>query len=251
MIKDIKESLKQLDFKPNEIKAYIALTQLGESSAAKVAKKADLPRTTVISILNKLAEESYITTHKYRGVFYYWIESPNVISNVLEYKVEIAKKLNKSLTELYRSEAQFPFAQVYDSKTSIRKFIEKTIANLKKGSTIFTIDSPNEGNYQKIYSDNIGNTITKMKKKKEIKTQTLVPYKSFADIEDYKIKNQDIIIREMPQAIDFKASFWIIDNMIVHFSGNPPFVVAIKHEDIVFGLKNIYDYLWQISEIKT
>lgn len=250
MIKEIKENLKQLGFKANEIKIYIALTQLGESSAAKIAKKADLPRTTAISVLNKLAEEGYLTTHKYRGTIYYWIESPKTIGNMLEHKIEVANKLNESLTSLYRSEAHFPFAKVYDSKTSIRKFIEKTLASTKNGSIIYTIDSPDEGNYRKVFSDSINNTIIKIKNKKNITTHTLVPYGSFKGIETRKLKNQNIVLREMPEKIKFETSFWIIDDLIVHFSGNPPFIVAIKHESIVPSMKSIYDYLWSESTEK-
>ena len=59
----IKENLKELGFNSNEVKVYIALTQLGEGTAALVAKKADLPRTTVISLLERLGSQNYITTH--------------------------------------------------------------------------------------------------------------------------------------------------------------------------------------------
>ena len=91
MSKEIKNNLKELGFKDNEITVYIALTQLGESTAAKIAKKSDLPRTTAISILENLKKENYITAHKYRGSTYYWIESPKILVNILENKINIAK----------------------------------------------------------------------------------------------------------------------------------------------------------------
>ncbi len=250
MVKKIKDSLLELGFKDSEIKIYIALTQLGEAAASAVAKKADLPRTTAISILNKLAAEGYITTNKYRGIIYYWIESPKVITDILENKIGVAKNLDSLLSGLYRTEAHFPSARVYDTKSGIRKFIEKTLSGLRKKTLIYTIDTPSGGNYAKIYSGDVENMFLKIKKERQIITHTLVPFGSFDAISGDKMKNQDIRIREMPEGIAFEASFWIIDDLIVHFSGHPPFVSAIRHGAIVKSMKNIYDFLWSISDFR-
>ena len=75
----IKNHLKELGFSGNETRVYIALTCFGESTAATIAKKAALKRTTSISILEKMAREHYVSQHTHRGTNYYWIESPSVL----------------------------------------------------------------------------------------------------------------------------------------------------------------------------
>lgn len=244
MINEIKKSLTELGFNNNEIKVYIALTQLGEAPASKIAKKADLPRTTVISILNKLSVDGYLTMHSFRGTSYYWIESPRAIVDKFETKIKIARDLNSLLVNLYRSENHFPGAKIFDTKTSIRNFIEITISSLPKKSVIYTIDTPAEGNYRKIFSDRIGDSILNKKKTKDIQTKTLVPAGSLKNIDPQKITQQNIEIKELPANLDFRASLWLIDNLLVLFSGNPPFVVAIKHPLLVSSFKSIYSYLW-------
>jgi sugar-specific transcriptional regulator TrmB len=248
MIKEIKSNLKELDFSPNEIKVYIALTQLGESTAAQIAKKADLPRTTAISILDKLKNGNLLTTHKYRGVTYYWIESPRILKESLVNKMEVAGRLDSLLKDLYRTEARFPTVESYDTKSNIRKFIEKIIFKVEKKGIIYTIDTPHEGNYAKVYSENIENMMLELKKKKEIVTYTLVPHGSYKNIPKLKLQKQNIIIKELPLEINFNGSLWILNDLIVHFSGNPPFVVAIKHALIYQGIRSIYNYLWNISK---
>lgn len=247
MLEKVKHNLSELGLKNNEINVYIALTQLGEATAAQVAKKTDLPRTTTISILNRLYEENYLTTHTFRGTVYYWIESPRTISGLLENKLNLANELNDLLTKLYRTEAHFPFAKVYDTKTGIRKYIELMLNSLEKKSTIYTIDTPEVGNYRKIYSEGTSQSLVEIKNKRQIMTNTLVPWSSYKKIDDYKISRQKIHIKEMPREINFSSSFWLIKDMLVHFSGNPPFIVAIKHEAIVKSMRGIYDYLWAVS----
>ena len=55
----ITRQLKELGFNDNEANVYVALTRLGEANATNIAKKSDLPRTTVISILQKLEKEKW------------------------------------------------------------------------------------------------------------------------------------------------------------------------------------------------
>lgn len=250
MKKEIKKQLAELGFNSNEVNVYLALTELGEAKASAIAKQADLPRTTVISILDKLKNDNYLTAHKYRGATYYWVESPKTIKESLLYKVDIAADLENTLNDLYRSESHFPFGQVYDTKTSIKKFIEKIISGLNKKDLLYTIDAPLEGNYAKIFSEDFNKIFLKQKKTKEVLTHTLVPYGSFAKIDPIKIKSQNIIIRELPADIKFSASLWFIKDYMVHFSGKPPFVTMIKHATIVSSMKSVYAFLWKSAEPK-
>lgn len=250
MLKQIKNTLKELGFNSNETSVYISLTQLGEATASQVAKKADLPRTTVISLLARLCQDGYLTEHRHRGKTYYWIESPKTIGAVLEQKVAMARELNELLNGLYRSAGRFPSVRVCDTKSGIKRFIENFLANLEKKSLLCTIDSPLAKNYAKIYFEEMEKAVMAQKNKRGIITRSLIPYGSFKNIEEYKIKNQVIEIRELPETIELEASLWITKDTLVHFSGNPIFLISLKHEAVVKSIKSVYDFLWNISAPK-
>ncbi len=247
MLKNLKGYLKELGFNKNETAVYLSLAKLGEAKASRVAKIAELPRTTVISILNKFVEDNYATSHVYKGVTAYWIESPQVLLDILSNKMAVAEKLKEVLPSIYHADGRFPTAKVFDTKKGIRNFFEKVISDLERGAIIYTIDTPSEGNYSKIFSDDFEKIILSLKSKKGILTKTLVPAGLFSGIAKEKISKQNIIIKEMPVSLKFKAAIWIIGDQIISFSGSQPFLVAIKHESIVFGIKGIYDFLWSIS----
>ena len=78
-------------------------------------------------------------------------------------------------------------------------------------------------------------------------TKTLIPCGTYKTIDPKKIKRQSIEVRELPQDIDFKASLWIIKDMLVLFSGKYPFIVAVKHGMIVQSMRSVWDYLWGVS----
>lgn len=247
---NISKNLKDLGFNKNEIATYIALTGLGEAKAAPIAKRANLSRTTVISILERLEKEGLVSSNKYKGTIYWWIESPHILKSIYENKVNIADSMVEELSSLYRSDHIFPGAKIYDTKEGIRNFTERLLISLKKGSTIYTIDSPRVGNYQKIFSDEYNTVFVGLKKKRSIVTRTLVPAGTFATIDENKLVAQNIVIRELPPKIEFESSVWFTSDVVVLFSSKPPYLVAVKNPAIYEGLKSIYDFLWQVSEPK-
>ncbi|MEK7584458.1 MAG: helix-turn-helix domain-containing protein [Patescibacteria group bacterium] len=246
-MKEIIGKLHELEFSPNEVRVYVALTELGEALASKIAKKANLPRTTVISILNNFAERGFVSAHRYRGASYYWVESPKTVRDIFANKVLIAEQLDSLLGGLYRSEAHFPSAEVYDSRKSVKNFIEKTLVGLKKNSVIRTIDAPQMGNYSKVLSDEYQRVLIGLKRKRGVATRTLVPYGTLRAISPRKMREQDIQVRELPERLAFTASLWLINDMAVLFSGKPPFAVAVRHDLIVESLSNLFEHFWRTA----
>lgn len=247
MANQLKKTLQEIGLSHNEAKVYIALTQLGEAPASAIAKRAGLPRTTAISILEKLEKENYISIQIYRGKRHYWIESPHMIKEALLARVSMAEELNTLLTDIYRSEADFPYAKIYDSKLSIKKFIEKTLLGLEKNSEILTIDNVRAGNYERIISEDFFYQMLELKKKRGVITRTLVPASTLHEIREKKISSQPIQLRELPPGIEFHASLWIIKDTLVLFSGKYPFIVAVKHKIITESLRSIYAFLWNLA----
>lgn len=245
--KTLENLLKEIDFSESEICVYLALTRLGEAKASAVAKKADLPRTTVGSILEKLADRRVLTTHHYHGTTYYWVESPETLAQLFEQKTAVANRLGALLRDAYRSEAHFPTAEIIDTKSRIKRYIESLIGSLAKGSIIRTIDTPQEGNYAKIFSEAYETLFLGWKRRRGAVTHTLIPHGSFRDVPRNKLAAQEIVLRELPAGIEFSGSLWLLEKTLVHFSGNPPFLASMRQESIVSGMSSLYDFLWNSS----
>jgi len=240
-------TLKELGFSKNESSVYLALTLMGEAKGSAIAKKVGLSRTTTLSILERLARGGFITSHKFRGTIYYWVESPAIIKKSFENKVLLADNLATGLGSIYRASRNFPSGKVFDTKESIKSFTEKLLL-ATKATTIYTIDSPHEGNYEKIFSDGYYKMLLGIKNKRSIATKTLIPNDSKSLIDPIKLESQNITIRQMPKGLNFEASVWLIGDTMVVFSGKPPFAVSLKHGPIVNSFKGMFSFLWNLSE---
>jgi len=237
-------TLQELGLSKTEVSVYLALTQQGEASASTLAKKTNLPRTTVISILERFAHDGLITSHRYHGTTYFWIESPQVLVDFFKQKVNLAEHLQRDLTSLYRTDTSFPFADVYDTKVSIQRFVQKFLTSLPKKAILRTIDTPGEGNYRRIYGDLVSENLLKVKRLRGVLTRTLIPVRDFAAIDPKKLKAQEITLRGLPANMTFGGSLWVSDDLLIHFSGLPPFAAVIKHATIVAGVRSLFDALW-------
>jgi hypothetical protein len=122
------------------------------------------------------------------------------------------------LKDLYHSNNDIPFSQVYDTKQSIANFIEKTVLTLKKNCTIKVIESPKEKNYDVFFTSEYFDRLVSIKNKNNILTQTLIQHNSFDIIKKSSLQKQKIVIREMDENINFEASIWIIEDKIILFS---------------------------------
>jgi len=246
--KIIENNLKHLGLSDREVQVYVALTELWESSILHIAKKSELTRTTVKSILDRLADRWYISIHKYSGINHYWIESPETLKAEFENKIELTNNLSHLLNDLYKNNSNMPYSQVYDTKDSIRKFIEKTISNAKKWAHIFTVDSPKCKNYNKYFTKEYFENLLLLKKKKNIFTRTMIPSGQSQYIDEDSIKKQYIEVREMPKSIEFDISIWIIEDTLVLFSSSTSFIVELKNPIISASFQSLVMYIWENSD---
>lgn len=246
----IKKNLKMLWLADNEVKVYLSLTWIWESSVINISKKSWLARTTVKSILDRLVEEWYVSIQKYNNKNNYWIESPEILKKKFEAKVELSENLNYLLKDFYHSNKDIPFAQVYDTKQSISNFIERTLFSIQKNSIIKVIESPKEKNYNVFFSQEYFENLVSVKKKKSIITKALIQNSSFNIIPKGTLDKQDIIIREMNEKIKFEASMWIIKDKVILFSWKIPFIIEINNKIIASSFDSIFDFIWGISESK-
>ena len=101
----MEEELKLLGLNDIDIKIYLILLKLGESSASEIANKAGIPRASVYDILERLAKEGLVSYNLRDFKKYFSVADPKTIVENLEYKT---KKIKDILPELEKSKGLMP-----------------------------------------------------------------------------------------------------------------------------------------------
>lgn len=119
--------LQNMGFSKNESKVYLASLELGSTSAQNIAKHADLPRTTVYSVLKYLVQRGVVAKTVVQGKTRFMTEPPKKLLSILN---DLQSDIEKSLPEfdaLYNKSETKPKILFYEGKGAIRKMFDDTL----------------------------------------------------------------------------------------------------------------------------
>ncbi len=135
------EVLESIGLSKNEAKAYLALLEIGSTTAGNVAKKAQLHRANAYDSLRKLTEKGIVSYSVKEKEHYYEAADPNFLVNLLEEKkiklssimpeLVLAKQLAKSKST----------AQIYEGIKALTSIL---LNYLNYNETIYVMGAPKE-----------------------------------------------------------------------------------------------------------
>ncbi len=82
----LEAKLQNLNFKPKEVKLYLALLELGEANMERLVAKSGLKRATTYDVIESLKKKGFIAITKKAKKTFYYAENPNQIGKLLDEK---------------------------------------------------------------------------------------------------------------------------------------------------------------------
>ena len=94
------EILEQLGLSNNEIKVYLALLELEQSTATPIVKKADIPNSKIYPVLEKLIKKGLVNYVIKNNVKYFQASSPENLMDILNSKEKDIINQKKAVSKL-------------------------------------------------------------------------------------------------------------------------------------------------------
>jgi len=113
MNNELKKDLLDAGLSENEAAVYLAALEMGEASVSRLAKKAEVKRTTTYLVLEELREKGLISSLKKGAMTTIFAENPKKLHAMLEARKE---KIDKIMPQL------LAFTNLIDKKPEIRYF---------------------------------------------------------------------------------------------------------------------------------
>lgn len=107
------EELTNAGISEEEAKAYLAILELGEATISRIARKAEIKRTTAYLVVERLIKKGLVSTSKVKKHTIYIAEDPRKIEEFLD---ERKKSIQKIMPEL------LSFTNLIDKKPQIRYY---------------------------------------------------------------------------------------------------------------------------------
>ncbi len=137
------EILKDIGLTEREVKVYLTLLDLGESTAGIIIKKTQLQNSVVHLCLNNLIRKglvNYVEKGKRR---FYTATNPKHLINFIEEKKRRLQEILPSLIQRQKSEVKYQ-VHIYEGVKGLKAIHEDILNDLKKGEEFLVLGAPKE-----------------------------------------------------------------------------------------------------------
>ena len=145
--------LEEIGLTKTEIKIYLALLKLGQSTTTKIVKEARIHASKVYEFLNKLIQKGLVSYVIKSNKKHFTATDPENLKNFLKEKQrkisEQEIKVEKMLPQLKNIQKKQNYqikSEIYEGLSGAKSIYEKIISTLKKGETQYIIGAPRIGN---------------------------------------------------------------------------------------------------------
>ncbi|MEK6890656.1 MAG: helix-turn-helix domain-containing protein [Nanoarchaeota archaeon] len=243
---DINNALEEYGLSENEIKVYLSLIKLGESSVQKIAKNSGLPRTTCYNLLESLEQKGLAGFIIKESKKYFSASQPKKLLENLDEKKKIIQEIIPQLNSISESIKEKPKVTIFEGVKGIRSILKDVLDERKTIYHYGDIIS-----IQKVFDHVFPQYILeRIKKKIHIK---IICKKEDAHKE--LVKNSKKELREfvfVPEKFKFESSVFIYADKVVifHINQEPYFAVVIDDKDFYKTQKNFFEMTWGLLKSK-
>lgn len=116
---DATQVLKEYGLSDKEVQAYLALLPLGSINLQEIAKRIDLPRTTIYNTLNYLITKGLVSYIIKKGVRFYEAADPNKLMEKLNEKKELLNSIIPELESLKKTIEESSSVEIFQGSKGL------------------------------------------------------------------------------------------------------------------------------------
>ena len=247
----IERYLQELGFTLGEEKAYIALLKLGSSTTGPIAKEANVSRSKLYEILEKLVRKGVVSHYKQNNISYFKAAPPERIIEFLNQKEKEMEKQKKAFQESLPYFEGFigqkelkKEAEVFEGVEGIKNIRELALSGMEKGNTMFYFGNPASGHEHVLgyWDDWNKRRISKKITAKIIYNQDAVQFG------ERRRKQTYTEVKYLPQKGLTDAWIEIYgDTIAIVLKKETPMSIVINNKLVAESFKTYFNILWSVS----
>lgn len=247
----MKEDLKKLGLTDNEIKVYLSLLKIGETSVGGIIDDLKIHRQIAYNALDSLEKKNMVTKTVINKVAQFALNDPGIIIENLHKQELIAKRLSKTIKEEMKKSKHEHEILVFDGYKMIRDCFLSNYKKIPDNSVLYALNATGE-RFKEILGEEYLKKTEEVRNLKGIITKhvTVQDYKD--DIEEFikDKKEGSRQIKYLPYNLSnpIATVIWPDSVMFQSFFGEVPFMIVIKNEEFRNTFYEHFNMLWKISK---
>ncbi len=238
---------EELGLSEHEAKVYLATLNLGPSTILKIAKTAEVKRTTVYSVVESLKQKGLIN-FEVRGLkTLYAAADPQKLETVLEQKKEKLKSTLPDLSAMYNLKSGESYIKYYEGLNGIKSVYESLLTDIKPHQDYLVFSNADEWLLaDKEFFLDFTKRRGELARGSDIKIRLLLQDTPAA--QEY-IKNQSnyfLQVKILPSSTKLTTNLVIIPKKVVIHQMTPPIMaMVIENKSIVQMHKEMFEIIWK------
>src|SRR3989338_3895320 len=245
--------LEEIGLTKTEIKIYLALLKLGQSTTTNLVREAGIHASKVYEFLDRLVQKGLVSYVVKANKKYFTASEPEYIKEFLREKQKMIEEQKKKidiiipqLKSIKKAGNEFINAQIYEGLRGIKSVYEKILAELGKDETQYIIGAPRIGN------ELIEGFLLSWHKRR-IKKGIECRYIYDSNARDYgKIREEMKLtkVRYLPKNIISPVWIEIFRDYVIigHIKGHSAILFVIRDKEIAKGYLDYFRLIWNISK---
>jgi sugar-specific transcriptional regulator TrmB len=243
--------LEAVGFTKGEIKVYLALLELGETTTGPIIEKSGITGSKVYEILDKLIDKglvSYIIREKTK---HFQTASPkrlmdyiNKKENELTQQKNQIEKIIPSLESIQKSKQKIQSSQIFEGYRGIRTVLNLILETLKQGEEYYAFALGDQVKDKNVLTFILNHHQRRIKKGIKVKLIAGSRKKEFAKVS--KLKGLQLRYYDNPVPL---GVFIFKDYVATLTFKEKPTAFLIKSEQIANSYRDFFVSLWEKSKI--
>ena len=250
----IEQAFIKLGLNENEREVYLAVLKAGKISHARISRLTGINRTTVYSIVNKLAKFGLITEDLGEKISYMTTEGPEALQRMIEKEEKALIEKKKATEELMKELAPYRASQNYSVPRI--KFIEED--NLSDylyrryadwGASGLKYDNAWWGYHDPSFTAMYGEWIDWCWEQPPTEVHVYFFTNSAKTEEKMKEKHPDREVKILSGKENFDSSLWVIGDYIIMVQAreHPHYLVEIYDAVLARNQRQLFKNLWSVA----
>jgi sugar-specific transcriptional regulator TrmB len=242
---------EKLGLTKGEIKVYLALTRLGETTVGPIVKESKVTKSKIYDILERLIEKGMVGYIIRSGTKHFMPNDPHMILEYVDKKEQELQKTKEEVTKILPQlllqkgmVTERRVAEIYEGLQGIKAIREELMTSFKAGDTLLVLGAPKianvkwEGWFLEFHKKRIAN-----------KVNMKIIYN--ADAKEYGQLREQMKLTE----VRYLPSDLVSPNWIDIYPGSVLFVMILKtpiafvvrDKELANSFRSYFDIMWKTS----
>lgn len=242
----LEKSLTDLGLTENEAKIYFSGLSLGPTTVLKLARAAEMKRTTAYSVIESLRQKGMMSVEASGFKKLFAAEDPSHLNRVLEARRERLQKVLPELSALYNLKGGESFIKYYEGLAGIKSVYEGLLKDIGPGEDYDIVSNVQEWyNLDPKFFQDFTERRAKLSRSLGFHIRLLLQQSETAEEFKQREKTYNIRVKMLPQSTSLLTSHVVIPKrVIIHQLAPPIMALVIENRSIIQMHQQLFGIIW-------